>query len=521
MRSRVPNPILPGFYPDPSICRVGKDYYLVNSTFAYFPGVPIFHSRDLVHWKQIGNVLDRKEQIDLADAGNTGGIYAPTIRYHKGTFYVITTNVSHGGNFIVTAKDPAGPWSNPTFLGSGGIDPSLFFDDDGKCYYTGTKDRRENHKYFGDNEIYVQELDLSTLSLVGESYPIWYGAMQDAIWPEGPHLYKKYGRYYLMIAEGGTGHEHAVTIAVGTSLKEPFTGHRCNPILTHRHLGHDYSIVNVGHGDLVETQNGETYMVVLASRPYGGYYRNLGRETFLVPVTWEDGWPVVNKGIGLVENTVESPNLVKYEVEPVPDKEEFEGDNLPFHFLYLRNPIPENYCLSARKSYLRMILAPDRMLERGNPTYVGVRQTAMSYRLETKMEFTPQSSEEEAGLVLLQSNQYHYRFVCTLIEGIKTMTVVRCFEGKEEVVGRVACENSNPSQKSLILRITANQQVLMFSYSFDGNHFVPVKSGVDASMLSTDIAGGFVGTTLGLYCSSNSTESNNFADFDYLEYTNI
>jgi alpha-N-arabinofuranosidase len=494
---------------------------MVNSTFAYFPGVPIFHSRDLVHWKQIGNVLDRQEQIDLTDATHSGGIYAPTIRHHKGTYYVITTNVSHGGNFIVTAKDPAGPWSNPVFLGSGGIDPSLFFDDDGKCYYTGTKDRRENHKYFGDNEIYVQELDISTLSLVGDSYPIWHGAMQDAIWPEGPHLYKKYGIYYLLIAEGGTGHEHAVTVAVGTSLKEPFTGHRCNPILTHRHLGHDYPIVNVGHGDLVETQNGETYMVVLASRPYGGYYRNLGRETFLVPVTWEDGWPVVNKGIGLLEDTVEVPNLPKFAVDKVPDREDFDRDHLPFHFLYLRNPIPENYSLSARRGYLRMKLATDRMLERGNPSFIGVRQTGMSYRLETKMEFTPKSNEEEAGLILLQSNQYHYRFVCTLMDGVKTMIVIRCFEGKEEVVGQVGCENPNESQNSILIRITANGQVLMFAYSFDGKSYVPVKSGVDASMLSSDIAGGFVGTTLGLYCSSNGIHSDNYADFDFLEYTNM
>ena len=161
------------------------------------------------------------------------------------------------------------------------------------------------------------------------------------------------------------------------------------------------------------------------------------------------------------------------------------------------------------------------MLEKGNPSYVGVRQTGMSYLLETRMEFTPQSNEEEAGLILLQSNQYHYRFVCTLIEGIKTMTVVRCFEGKEELVGRVACENPDPSQKSLLLRITANGQILMFSYSFDGNHYVPVKSGVDASMLSSDIAGGFVGTTLGLYCSSNGTNGGNYADFDYLEYKNM
>jgi alpha-N-arabinofuranosidase len=473
-----------------------------------------------VHWKQIGNVLDREEQIDLTGAKHSGGIFAPTLRYHKGIFYMVTTNVTHGGNFIVTSKDPAGPWSNPTYLGSGGIDPSLFFDEDGKCYYTGTKDRRENHRYFGDNEIYVQELDLATLSLVGDSYPIWHGALHDTVWPEGPHLYKKYGRYYLMIAEGGTGHEHAVTVAVGTNLKEPFTGHKCNPILTHRHLGHDYPIVNVGHGDLVETQNGETYMVVLASRPYGGY-RNLGRETFLVPVTWEDGWPVVNRGIGLCEGTVEVPNLPKFTVEPVPDREEFDGESLPYHFIYLRNPNPANYCLSSRKGYMRMFLAPERMLECENPTYLGVRQIGMSYILETKMEFTPENELQEAGLVLLQSNHYHYRFVCTLLNGVKTMILVRCFEGKEEVVGQVPCEDMNLTNKGILLRVTAKQQMLIFSYSLDGKNYIPVKAGIDASMLSSDIAGGFVGTTMGIYCSSNGTICSNYADFDWMEYKNL
>lgn len=170
------NPILPGFYPDPSICRVNDDYYLVTSTFAYFPGVPIFHSRDLVHWNQIGNILERKEQLPLVNAETSEGIFAPTLRYHDGTFYMITTNVTPTNdinNFIVTATDPAGPWSDPYPLDSAGIDPSLFFDDDGKCYYCGTQNRREGSRYFGDNEIYIQELDLNTMKLVGESYPAW------------------------------------------------------------------------------------------------------------------------------------------------------------------------------------------------------------------------------------------------------------------------------------------------------------------------------------------------------------
>ncbi len=541
MRTRVSNPVLPGFYPDPSICRVGEDYYMVTSTFAYFPGVPIFHSRDLVHWQQIGNVLDREEQLDLSGVKQSEGIFAPTIRYHKGTFYMITTNVTHGGNFIVTAQNPAGPWSYPFFLEAEGIDPSLFFDEDGRCYYTGTRARRERStdpsekasghrsaridpdakivaEYFGDNEIFVQELDLKSLRLVGDTYAIWYGALREVVWPEGPHLYKKDGRYYLLIAEAGTAHEHAVTVASGTSLTEQFEGYRGNPILTHRHLGRNYPIVNVGHGDLVETQNGEWYMVVLASRPYGGYYRNLGRETFLVSVTWEDGWPVVNSGIGRLEDTVEGPDLPPAPVKELPEREEFDGDLLSYHFIYLRNPKMENYSLTARKGYLRMKLAPESITELVSPSYLGIRQTSKDYILETSMEFTPQSRQEEAGLVLLQNNRFHYRFVSTAKNGVKLLLVIRCMEGKEEVLAEVMLGAEEP--KPLRLRVAASGQLLQYAYSHDGKSYHIIKADVDGRLLSTDIAGGFVGTTMGLYCSSNGMKSTNYADFDWLEYRN-
>lgn len=541
MRTEVSNPILPGFYPDPSICRVGEDYYMVTSTFAYFPGVPIFHSRDLTHWKQIGNVLDREEQLNLSGVKYSEGIFAPTIRYHQGTFYMITTNVTHGGNFIVTAQNPAGPWSYPFFLEAEGIDPSLFFDDDGRCYYTGTRSRREKavaptedltalgsariapdarvvSKYYGDNEIFVQELDLHKMCLVGDTYALWYGALRNVVWPEGPHLYKKDGRYYLLIAGAGTAHEHAVTVASGTSLREPFEGYRGNPILTHRHLGKNYPVVNVGHGDLVETQNGEWYMVVLASRPYGGYYRNLGRETFLVPVTWEDGWPVVNVGIGRLEDTVIGPDLEPAPVEAVPEREDFDGDKLPYHFLWLRNPKPENYSLSERKGYLRMKLAQESITELVSPSFVGIRQTGMSYILETCMEFIPQSKQEEAGLVLQQNNRFHYRFVSTARNGIRLLTLIRCMDGKEEVLAEVM--NGKGEQTALRLRVVAKGQQLQFAYSYDGKSYHIVKADVDGRILSTDVAGGFVGTTMGLYCSSNGMKSANYADFDWLEYRN-
>ena len=465
MDKRAENPILPGFYPDPSVCRVGEDYYLVTSTFSYFPGVPIFHSKDLINWKQIGNILDREEQINLIGLGHSGGIFAPTIRYHEGTFYMITTNVGHGGNFVVTAKDPAGPWSNPYFLGAHGIDPSLFFDDDGRCYYCGTTGRREGERYYGDNEIWVQELDIKNMKLIGESYAIWHGALRNVVWPEAPHIYKKDGKYYLLIAEAGTAHAHAVTVACGDNITEPFTGYNCNPILTHRHLGLDYPIVNVGHGDLVETQNGEWFLVVLASRTYGGYYRNLGRETFIVPVEWEAGWPLINRGIGLIESTFKVPNLPSSPVEPLPEKEDFDNDKLPLHFLYLRNPNLDNYSLEERKGYLRMRLAPEKLTELVSPTFVSVRQTGMSFVVETKMEFNPMTDTEEAGIVMLQSNEFNYRFVITLKDGQKTLCLIRCKAGKEEVIKEIVSLEHDINKGQIQLRISADMQKLTFSYS--------------------------------------------------------
>ncbi|HHE72603.1 MAG TPA: glycoside hydrolase family 43 protein, partial [Chloroflexi bacterium] len=281
------NPILSGFYPDPSICRVGDDYYLVNSSFEYFPGLPIFHSRDLVHWRQIGHVLDRPEQLNLDGVRPSGGLYAPTIRYHAGTFYVTNTLVDGPGpkgNFIVTATDPAGPWSEPVWLDDApGIDPSLFFDEDGRVWYVGNRHAFEGH-YPGHCEIWLQELDLENMTLVGERYLLWDGALKGAVYAEGPHLYRVNDHYYLMIAEGGTGHDHAVTIARSDSITGPYYPNPRNPILTHRHLGQDYPIVGTGHADLVETQYGEWWMVALAMRPYDGYFYNLGRETFLIPV---------------------------------------------------------------------------------------------------------------------------------------------------------------------------------------------------------------------------------------------
>jgi len=506
------NPILPGFYPDPSICRAGDDYYIVTSSFAYFPGIPIFHSRDLVHWEQIGHVLDRTSQLDLDGAGHSQGIFAPTIRYHDGRFYVITTNVTHGGNFIVTADSPEVPLSDPYWLPDApGIDPSLFFDDDGRCYVTGTWEVPEGPAYYGDNEIWMRELDLETMTFKSERYGLWRGAMKNAVWPEAPHIYKKDGYYYLMIAEGGTDFHHSVTIARSRKITGPYEGCPSNPILTHRHLGRKYPIQNAGHGDLVETRNGEWWMVLLASRPYGGYYRNLGRETFLVPVVWEDGWPVVSPGTGKVEFSYPCPQLPEWKVNPPEPVDHFDKGSLAPCWNLLRTPREEIYSLTERPGFLRLRVRPPRLTEPENPSLVCRRQQHMSFTARTVIEFAP-GDGETAGMVLLQSDRYHYRMEYAGEGGKTLVRLIKCEDGKETVINSIPWHSER-----FEMVISARGQDFCFSFG-DGEQKIVLAENVDGRILSTDVAGGFVGTTIGLYASSNGKESRNQADFDLFEY---
>jgi alpha-N-arabinofuranosidase len=230
VQRRFRNPILPGFYPDPSICRAGEDYYLVTSTFEWFPGLPVFHSRDLVHWRQLGHVLDGPDQLPLDGMLPSRGLFAPTIRFAGGTFYVVCTLMDGGGNFVVTATDPAGPWSEPHWLPDAeGWDPSLFFDDDGRVWFMATR-LRCDPAYEGDSEIWLRELDLTKMQLIGTEFVLCGGALKGAVWAEAPHLYKVDGRYFLMIAEGGTEHDHAVTIACADRIIGPYHGNPRNPI---------------------------------------------------------------------------------------------------------------------------------------------------------------------------------------------------------------------------------------------------------------------------------------------------
>lgn len=514
----VANPILSGFYPDSSICRVGKDFYLVNSSFVYFPGVPIFHSRDLAHWEQIGQVLDREEQCPLEGSEISRGIFAPTIRYHKGIYYMITTNVSHGGNFIVIAEKPGGPWSEPYYLGSEaeGIDPSLFFDDDGKCYYVGTRPNPEGVRYNGDWEIWIQELDISSMKLVGKSMAIWKGAVKNAIWPEGPHIYKINDYYYLLHAEGGTGPEHSISVARSKELLKWFEGSPRNPIFTHRNLGVDYPVVYVGHGDLVDDEFGNWYIVMLASRPCKKH-SSMGRETYLAKVTWENGWPVINPGIGKLEDRVTIP-LNEYRfVEEVTrhDHFQFYGNRLDDRFLGIIKRSKEMYSLTDKEGFLRLFTRKETICKKENPSYLGVRQKSYRFEVNTGFIFEPDVINETAGLVLFQNHSNNLRMEILKVVEKKIFRVTAHIQDEDKVLAdsELTLKNGNIFE----IRFRASDQVAEV-WIKEVNKFKLVAKEIDLLPYTTESAGGFVGCTVGMYTSSNGNNSSNFADFAWFSY---
>lgn len=477
----IQNPILSGFYPDPSICRVLNEYYLVTSTFAYVPGIPVFRSTDMEHWTQTGHVLERKSQLMLENAWMSEGIYAPCIRYHNGTFYMITTNVSGGGNFYVTAKTAEGPWSEPIYLKDAqGIDPSLYFEGS-RCFYIGQRTKKDA-KYFGDCEIWLQELDLQEQKLTGEVYVLWDGAMKNAVWPEGPHLYKRNGYYYLLIAEGGTAFHHSICIARSKNLHGPYESCPMNPIFTHRNLGHKAAIQNTGHGDMVETADGRWFMVMLATRPLEGC-SILGRETFIAEVVWEDDWPVVCPLEGKLEvcetEHAEAPVLWK---EPL-DK----------RCLFFRYPEDNMYQLK-EDGRIALKTLPHTLSDKKSPAYVGIRIASTVFSMETTMEFVPYKGQE-AGMVCLYDEKNYIRCVLAGAECGEVNYIIKVIEvmnGKErELFSRITDKTT--------LNIKLVISGLKLHFMSDGE-----KCGKDIDIrgLCAEKAGGFVGCTAGIYAAS-------------------
>lgn len=493
------NPVISGFHPDPSVCRVGDDFYLVNSTFQFFPGVPVFHSQDLIHWELIGHCLTRRSQIALGEAEAGGGIYAPTIRYHDGTFYMIVTNVTSGGNLIVTATNPAGPWSDPVWVNQDGIDPTLFWDEE-TCYYVGTS----------QGSIVLFEIDPTTGEHLTETKPIWKGT--GGRWPEGPHLYKKDGWYYLLIAEGGTELAHCVTIGRSRNIWGPYEGCPDNPLLTHCSLaGQDSIIQGLGHSDLVQAADGSWWAVCLGFRWPVGSHHLLGRETFLVPVTWEKGqWPVYNNRQPL-STDMQCPTLPQVLLaEPSPtmtfssataDKPFAEG-RFDLRLNFLCNPVEENYSLTAREGWLRLTAGEKNLDEAGPSTFIGARQTAISQIARTVIDGSGLKEGGRAGLTVYMGSRYHYdvaivrkggRYVAQMLYRLGNMAHVE----KEVVLDGPTAQLVVEAEPGIYrLNVNGGQVTVM-----------------DAHFLSSETAGGFTGIYFGAFCDGAPGST---ADVQYL-----
>jgi xylan 1,4-beta-xylosidase len=519
------NPVLPGFHPDPSICRVGEDFYLVTSTFEYFPGVPVYHSRDLVNWRLIGHVLHRPEQLNLDGVRSSGGLYAPTLRWHRGVFYLVCTLVGAGagpgGNFVVTATDPAGPWSDPVWLGElDSFDPSLFF----TGFFTGTgsdevwfcaarPDRTST--IAGRTEIWVQAFDLRTLSLVGPQTVIWQGALVDAVWAEAPHLYRAPdGGVLLVIAEGGTAHDHAMTCARADRVTGPYQNHPRNPVLTHRHLGRRFPVVGAGHVDLVDAPDGNWWAVALAMRTRwadDGYHYPMGRETFLAEVVWEDGWPVVNPGLGALRD--HQPGIGQaVRSASVPVRDDFDRDVLDLGWSFVRTPRALIADLESRPGWLALHPQPASIEDAGCPAFLGRPQDSWHFVASGLLEFAPRTDRDVAGIVLRQNEDFSLQLLVSLDpDGRKVARAVRRFAGINEVIA-VAPVADGP----LLLSVTGDG----LEYRVAVNDLPLAK--LDGRGLSPTLAGGFTGTVIGPYAhavaSPDDEASIPMAYWDWFEY---
>jgi xylan 1,4-beta-xylosidase len=523
------NPIMTGFYPDPSIVRVGTDYYLVNSTFSYFPGIPVLHSKDLKNWKQIGNVIDRPSQMDFMGEKLTRGLFAPAINYYKGTYYVTCTDIDHDGNFVATAKNPAGPWSNPVKLPEvRGIDPSLYFDEaTDRAYIIYNSDAPDRKPlYSGHRTIQIYQLDYKTLKVVGEQKQLVNGGVdlsKKPVWIEAPHIMKVKDWYYLYAAEGGTSMNHTEVVFRSKSVLGPFVPYENNPILTQRGLPEDRKdpITSAGHAQFVEGPDGKWYAVFLAVRPYEGDYYNTGRETFIAPVTWKDEWPIVDPDHKVIQYTYPATWKEVKQKDALPQSGNF-GYTLTFDkqldpsFLFMRTVDSSSFSLS-KKNGLTLKLKPETVMELGNPSFIGKRQQHLNSTAETELSFSPKTDKEKAGLVVLQ-NEDHFYYLCQSEAQGKDVLQLFKSKPKDKSMELLAEVPLTAKTGKIGLRIESQGGTYSFSFSQDAKNWTILKDNVDARFLSTKQAGGFIGCLYGMYATSSGDPTTNSASFQYLKY---
>lgn len=497
------NPILTGMNPDPTICRAGDDFYMVTSTFEYFPGLPIYHSKDLVHWKLISHALSTPQSNPLKGCvASTGGQYAPTIRYHNGTFYVIGTNYGGEGAqsiFYVTAEDPLGPWSDPIWIGEWYVDPSLEFINDTLYYLSpdnagsfllGTMDPKTGK--------FIEPLRKVTSGLGASS-------------PEAPHFYKLNDYYYIMSAEGGTGYEHREVIQRSKSPWGPYEVSPTNPVLSSINAP-DHPFQAIGHADLVQLKDGSWWAVCLGIRPRNGKFQHLGRETFLAPITWDqNGWPRVGTD-GIVEEEYPVPNLPTHVWEKDPVRDNFDNTTLNLYWNFIRNPYAADWSLTEKPGYLRLNGSKVNFTEKDSPSFIGRRQTAFDMVASTKISFTPTADYEEAGLIVRADDKNHYDLLITLYEGKRVIMLRKYLQDKIAEVNYKEIPEGD-----IILRISATDSAYKFWVQEEGKSAQLVGTATTKDV-SNEMVGGFTGVFIGMYASGNGKSNTNPADFDWFDF---
>lgn len=508
------NPLLQGCYPDPSIVRKGDDYFLVTSTFAMFPGVPIFHSNDLVNWKQIGHVLDRKSQLKVQDAGISFGVYAPSIKYNptNETFYMITTQFAGDvNNMVVKTKDPFQGWSEVYKLKFNGIDPSLFFDDNGKAYVV-HNDAPDPGKelYTGHRVIKIWEYDVENDQVIAGTDKIIVDGGVDItkkpIWIEAPHIYKKNGQYYLMCAEGGTGGWHSEVIFTSEHPMGPYVPAPANPILSQRYLNPNRAnkVDWAGHADIVEGKDGKYYGVFLAIRPNEKGLVNTGRETFILPVDWSGKYPVFENGLVPMEPKLKMPKGVENKTGTegfFPNgnftfTDDFTAQKLDFRWIGMRGP-REDF-ISTTKNGLTIKPFEVNVKAVAPVSALFQRQQHQRFTATTTLKFVPKSDKELAGITCYQSERFNYVFGITKKDKDFYILLQRTEKGQSVIVASEKIDVKTPVQ----LQVVARGDEYKFNYSVDGVNFTNLGGPVSGDILSTNVAGGFTGSLIGLYATA-------------------
>lgn len=530
---KIQNPILRGFNPDPSVVRVGEDYYIATSTFEWFPGVQIHHSRDLVHWRLLTRPLNRPSQLNMLGDPDSCGVWAPCLTYGDGVFYLIYTDVKRYGrtsqpgsvgaglrdmhNYLVTSPTINGEWSDPIFLNSSGFDPSLFHDDDGRKYLVNMLwDHRPGKNRFGG--IVLQEYSLTEQKLIGERYNIFKGTAIG--FTEAPHLYKRNGYYYLITAEGGTGWGHAVTMARSRELLGPYELHPDTYVLTSRNRP-DAALQRAGHADLVEAQNGDTYLVYLCGRPLHNRGRcTLGRETAIQRMVWSaDNWLYTENHDALAQAETPAPELLPHPFPAASTREDFDSPILPMDFQWLRSPWPEElFSLTVRPGYLRLFgrETPGSMFRQA---LIARRQQAHCYSAATVVEFEPEHYQQQAGLICYYNGaKFHYLYISTdetVGKHIRVMT------SHPELPDIFTAPIPIAANAPVHLRAEVDYERLRFAYRVDSEDWQWLPEQFDASILSDEAgpltAPNFTGAFVGMAC-QDLAGTVQPADFDFFDY---